>query len=248
MTDTETASEHRGPKILVDSPSGAGHPDADAVILRPPSGGAETRPGPRDPALAIWRLGPDDPPPPGARIVVADSLLAAAETAQDRPDCTVVPRAEVRRAARRYGFDPAQDNSGFKTYQLNPATVAAYEVSEDGTTVTLGEWLRRAAALGFGEIWLYAADAEEAGRGFDCVLLDRARKIAPDALFWISGGGRTAAHVAVIAGRPGLAALVADEATADRLFAASAQAPEPRAAAAPSPASDPAGAPAGAGT
>lgn len=220
MTEREIAAEDLGPRMLVESSSGERHPCADALIVRPDNDDEENRVGPLDPATAVWRLGPDDMPPAGARISVAGSLLKAAVVAQDRPDCNVVPRAEVRRAAHRYSFDPFQDNSGFKTYHLNPATVSAYEVIEDGATVALGEWMRRAAALGFDEIWLHGVDAEEAENGFDCGLLARARKIAPETRFWISGGGRTAAHVETIAGRPGLVALVVDEAVADRVFEA----------------------------
>lgn len=182
---------------------------ADAVIVAVGAGGLPEDIPPERAGAFVWRVGAGGTAPPGAHVCVAEGLRQAVEIAEDADGLWVVPRVCVRRASRQYRFDPAQDDgSGFRTYHLNPATFAAWEVREDGAPVPLAEWLRRAAGLGFDEIWLHDETAEQAGGGYGCDLIDRAHRILPEARFWVSGGGRTAGHVRTVAARPGVKAVV----------------------------------------
>ena len=182
---------------------------ADAVIVTVAADGPPDDLPPEQAAAFVWRVGPGGEVPRGAHVCVAEGLQRAIVIAEDAADLWVVPRVCVRRASQQYRFDPSQDDgSGFKTYHLNPATFAAWEVREDGAVVPLAEWLERAAGLGFDEIWLHDETAELTGRGFGCDLIDRAHRILPEARFWISGGGRTAGHVRTIAAKPGVEAVV----------------------------------------
>lgn len=209
MTDTECpggAAPH--PRVFVEGDPTVVHSDAGAVIC-----GADTAidaTGER--RHVIWRFS-QGMPPPGARVCAVDGLEAAATLVADAPELIVIPRAEVRRAAPRYGFSPGNGGSGFSTYQIDPATVSAFEVCEDSQSAPLGDWLRQAASLGFDEVWLHGIEAEEARRGFPCDLLAKAHRIAPELQFWISGGGCQPAHFKTIARMPGLAALVVKDET-----------------------------------
>ncbi len=221
MSETGKKPPQSAPSILTEAaytenwPAHLARPDGLIVTIEDSRGA----PGPAGLSVAdtIWRTGAHGTPPPeGARICVVDGLARAAAFAAADPGLFVVPRAEVVRASRQYGFDPAQDNSGFKTYHLNPATVTSHVIHENGARLSLAHWLEKGNDLGFSEFWLHGADAEKAGSGFPCDLLKHAHRLAPEARFWISGGGRSAAHVETIAPLPGLVALiVADDVLAD---------------------------------
>ena len=195
-----------GPVVLAISGLEFEHPSAAAVICEAEEG-TKAEIGRED---VIWRVRRGGSAPQGARVCVAEGLDAAAELAVGTPDMVVVPRAEVRRASSRYGFNPAITGSGFSTYHLDPASVQAFSVRERGRTVALGEWLSQAQTLGFREVWLHGVEAQEAGRGFACDLLAKAHRIAPRLQLWISGGGREPAHFANAARLPGLVALVVE--------------------------------------
>lgn len=204
MTDTEYPGQTSPrPRVFVEGDPTVVHSDANAVIC----GGETATDVAGENANVIWRI-PHGTPPPGARVCVVDGLEAAATLVAEAPELIVIPRAEVRRAAPRYGFSPGNGDSGFSTYQIDPATVSAFEVCGGSQSAPLGDWLRRAASLGFDEVWLHGIEAEEARRGFPCDLLAKAHRIAPDLQFWISGGGRQRGHFKTIARMPGLAALV----------------------------------------
>jgi hypothetical protein len=193
-----------GPVVYVMGDPAFFHPDASGVICDADIA-TDTA---EDNQHVIWRIAQGTPPPPGASLCVADGLDAAAALAVEAPKLAIIPRAEVRRVAPRYGFSVGNGGSGFSTYQLDPASVGAFTVSESGRNEPLGDWLEHATTLGFYEVWLHGIEADEAGLGFPCGLLAKAHRIAPDMRFWMSGGGRVPAHVATITKMPGLAALI----------------------------------------
>jgi len=203
-TDPETHATAVLTRLIVTGGAGAVPPDASAAIRAhdPETSGAGDANG------VIWHLAPGEPPPNGATLCVVDGLAAAAEAASGPEAPAMVPRAEVRRAAQRFGFKPGRAVSGFSTYQLDPASVSAYEVGEADRTVPLGDWLAQAAALGFAEVWLHSPAAEVEGHGFPCAMLAKAHRLAPGMRFWVSGGGRLRRHFETAAAGPALAALV----------------------------------------
>lgn len=203
-TDPEPRATAAPPLLFVTGGAGAVPPDASAAIRThdPETSDADDAHG------VIWHLAPGAPPPAGATLCVVDGLTAAAEAAAGPEAPAIVPHAEVRQVAQRFGFTPGQAVSGFSTYRLDPASVSAYEVGEEDRTVPLGDWLAQAAALGFAEVWLHSPAAEAAGQGFPCAMLAKAHRLAPGMRFWISGGGRQAGHIETAAAGPGLAALV----------------------------------------
>jgi len=203
-TDRENDATAIPPMLFVTGEARTIHPDASAAIRShdPETSGGDDTHG------VVWHLVRGALPPAGAALCVVDGLAAAAEAAAGPEAPAIVPRAEVRRAAQRFGFTPGHAVSGFSTYQLDPASVSAYEVGEEDRTVPLGDWLSQAATLGFAEVWLHSPAAEVAGQGFPCAMLAKAHRLAPGMRFWISGGGRQRAHFETAAAGPGLAALV----------------------------------------
>jgi len=202
--EPETHAPKTGPRLIVIGEADTIHPDASAAIRAYDP----EAPGTDDCHGVIWHLAPGAPPPTGGALCVVDGLAAAAEAAGGPEHPSIVPRAEVRQVAQRFGFTPGHAVSGFSTYQLDPASVSAYEVGEEDRAVPLGDWLAQAAALGFAEVWLHSPAAEAAQRGFPCALLAKAHRLAPGLRFWISGGGWQRAHFETAATGPGLAALV----------------------------------------
>lgn len=157
----------------------------------------------------IWRCAPGTLAPAGARVCVVDGGLdAAVRLRVDGDRLFVVPRVEVQRATRRYGFSADASGSGFSTYHLDPASAAGFEVDDAARQVALADWLAEAARRGFAEVWLHSRDAAAAGRGFAGDLLGRAHRLAPELGFWLSGGGAAFGDVERIAAQPGLVALV----------------------------------------
>lgn len=203
-TEPQSAAVAAGPKIFVIDDAGGSHPLANATIRD--AGTAQDLAG--NGAADIWRIAPGTTLPDGAGICVTEGLAAAVSLSAEAPDLTVIPRAEVARTAHRYGFSAGNGGSGFSTYQLDPATVAAFSVAEAGRNLPLDDWLTKASALGFDAVWLHGVTAEAAGLGFPCDMLAKAHRIAPDMAFWISGGGWQQRHFDTIAPMPGLAALV----------------------------------------
>lgn len=202
-TDPEIPTLETPPLLFVTGEAGAIHPDASAVIRVYDPETSETS----DSQPVIWHLAQGALPPTGATLCVVDGL-AAAEAAAGTEEPAIVPRADVRQVAQRFGFTPGQTISGFNTYQLDPASVSAYEVGEKNRTVSLGDWLAEAAARGFSEVWLHSPAASAAGKGFPCAMLAKAHRLAPGMRFWISGGGWQRAHFETAATAPALAALV----------------------------------------
>lgn len=165
--------------------------------------------GPAPDGPVIWRCGPGHSVPATARVCVADGGLAVAVRLQVGAGAVlVVPRVEVQRTARRYGFSTDNSGSGFSTFHLDPATVAGFDVSDGGRQVSLADWLSEAEQSGFAEVWLHSRDAETSGRGFAGDLLERAHQLAPALGIWLSGGGATRDDIERVAMRPGLVALV----------------------------------------
>lgn len=213
-TDPEIFPTVARPRLILSGEAGSLHPDASASIRAPGPEVGGPRPGgpgsahPGDVPDVIWHLAPGMPVPAGAKVCVVDGLAAAAELAVGPEQAAIVPRAEVRKAAQRFGFTPGDAVSGFSTYRLDPVSASAYEVVEEGRTVPLGDWLARAAALGFAEVWLHSPAAEAAHQGFPCAMLAKANRLAPEMRFWISGGGWQRAHFETAASGAGLSALV----------------------------------------
>ena len=197
----------------------APHPldGADAVICAAPAEGAGMPPD----LGVIWRWSPGCQVPPQARICVAEGGLAAAAGLRDAvAGLVVVPRVEVQRAARRYGFSQHSGGSGFATFHLDPATVGSFIARDQGRETELADWLAQAVELGFVEVWLHSLDAAAAGHGFAADLLHRAHRDAPGMGFWLSGGARDQGDIDRVAALPGLAALVVPEAVLASLGAA----------------------------
>lgn len=160
----------------------------------------------------IWRCAPGASAPAGARVCVADGGLdAAVRLSAQAGGAFVVPRVEVQRVARRYGFSTDTSGSGFSTYHLDPASAAGFEVEDAGRQVALTDWISDAARRGFAEVWLHSRDAAAVGRGFAGDLLGRAHRLAPELGLWLSGGGTAFGDIGRIAAQPGLVALVVPE-------------------------------------
>lgn len=159
--------------------------------------------------VVIWRCAPGQMVPDSALVCVADGGLAAATQLRAKVGSTiVVPRAEVQRTERRYGFLTNTSGSGFSTYQLDPATATGFDVADGGRSLPIADWLAEAVRLGFAEVWLHSHDAAAVGRGFAGDLLERAHRLAPALGFWLSGGDAAPADIERMVGRPGLVALV----------------------------------------
>ena len=209
-TEAHTTSEApAGPGLFVEAATPTQYPGADAVICDVPDELAEGQQS----AGVIWRWSRGRELPALARFCVAEGgLVAAAGLSAGAAGLAVVPRIEVHRATRRFGFSPDSSGSGFSTYHLDPATATAFLAADGGQDVPLGDWLGRAAELGYPEVWLHSRDAAAAGGGFSHELLARAHRIAPQMRFWISGGGTSLSHFEAMAAMPGLVALVVNAA------------------------------------
>lgn len=189
------------PSVFVAREGGAAVAGADAAICTLASATADDL---HDGGI-IWLWAPGDTLPAAARVcVAATGLVAAAELARIAPAVFVVPRVEVRRASRNYGFSRDNSGSGFNTFQLDPATVAAFTVLDAGTDTPLADWLRRAGELGFSEVWLQCSDSAGVSTG----LLVQAHRAAPELGFWVTGDSRWLRRVETAQVPPGLAALV----------------------------------------
>ena len=209
-TESETTSAGPArPNLFVEATGPQPLDGADAVICAAPAEAAEV---PSDLGV-IWRWSPGCQVPPQARVCVAEGGLEAAADLRDRaPSLAVVPRIEVQRAARSYGFAQHSGGSGFATYHLDPATARGDMVRDSGQEMPLADWLAQAAGQGFAEVWLHSTDAAAAGHGFSADLLKRAHRDAPAMGFWLSGGASGPGDIDRVAALPGLVALVVPQA------------------------------------
>ncbi|GAB4344418.1 MAG: hypothetical protein Kow006_00360 [Gammaproteobacteria bacterium] len=144
------------------------------------------------------------------------------------PDQAWVPRLSVYKPTVSYHFSNEFYGEGFKFYRPDTGAIRGYRVT-DGD-VALAEALERARALGFKTLWLHAVDAEQASRGLDLDMLERARRDWQDAL-WISGGATQPQHLHNLVREGGADAVVVTEAVASRCgcesLVASLEPPEP---------------------
>ncbi|MDP3862554.1 MAG: hypothetical protein Q8Q63_13325 [Phaeovulum sp.] len=209
VDEAATDAANTRPSLFVEAGSTETFAGADALICTAGDGEAAAAAA----APLIWRCAPGSAVPAGARVCVADGGLgAAAQLRAAAGGAFVVPRVEVQRAARRYGFATDASGSGFSTYHLDPATAAGFDVDDGGRQMSLADWLAEAARLGFAEVWLHSRDAAATGRGFAADLLARAHRLAPHLGLWLSGGGASAEDIERVASRPGLVALVVPQA------------------------------------
>jgi len=201
--------------------TGAGCVGADGMVV---AAGAEVAEDAARSVEIIRRCPGADRAAGPATIWVADGGLDRAAALCDgdvglRAGIRVVPRAEVRRGASRYSFEPASPGEGFSTYRLDPGSVAEFLVLEGDHEIALANWLAGAAGRGFDTVWLHGIEAAGARRGFPIEILRKARLLAPEMAIWLSGGGCELRHFERLASEPGLAAVVVPETDLTRLDA-----------------------------
>jgi hypothetical protein len=142
---------------------------------------------------------------PGTAWIGTGGLTELARLRDGWPALRWVPRVGVFRPPVGFSFPEEQYGAEFKTYMPNTAALRAYMVDDLG--MGLEDWLERAAGLGFATVWLHAPAAEEAGRGLDLDMLERARRGFRGAI-WISGGATEPRHLETLRREGGAEAVV----------------------------------------
>ena len=137
--------------------------------------------------------------------VVDGGLDACARLRDASPELCWTPRMTAYRPAVCYRMTTSHGQAGFKFYAPDTAAIRGYRVS-DGD-LPLHAALERAKELGFDTLWLHGQDAAEQRRGLDLDLLERAKRIYPDGL-WFSGGATGPSHLKNLARAGGVYALV----------------------------------------
>lgn len=137
--------------------------------------------------------------------VIDGGLDACARLRDTSPELSWMPRLTVYRPEVRYRMTTSHGAAGFKFYAPDTGALRGYRVS-DGD-LSLQAALNRARELGFDRLWLHARHAAEQGRGLDLDLLERARRVYEDGL-WFSGGAAKAAHLENLARAGGVDAVV----------------------------------------
>jgi len=134
--------------------------------------------------------------------------LGLAKTARLRdefPARVWIPRVAVTRLETAYHFPTTHYSEGFRTFQPVFAAQSPYQVCDGDTPII--SWLKRAAELGFDNVWLHACQAETAQKGLDLDLREVAVKNWSGNL-WLSGGAQTIMHLKYLVKQGGVAALV----------------------------------------
>jgi hypothetical protein len=121
------------------------------------------------------------------------------------PDLHWLPRLDIHQPEVRYHFNAEALGEGFKFYIPDTGAIQAYRCALDESP--LQRQMDRAAALGFETLWLHATHAEQAGKGFDLDLLERASS-GFDGELWLSGGAVTEQHLVNVTRQGGAAAVV----------------------------------------
>ena len=137
--------------------------------------------------------------------VVDGGLDACARLRDASPALSWTPRLIAYRPEVCYRMSTSHGQAGFKFYAPDTAAIRGYRVSVGD--LSLHAALRRARELGFGTLWLHAQHAAEQGRGLDLELLERAKRVYQDGL-WFSGGATGASHLKNLAREGGVHALV----------------------------------------
>jgi len=137
--------------------------------------------------------------------VVDGGLDTCARLRDATPELLWMPRLTAYRPEVRYRMSTSHGEAGFKFYAPDTAALRGYRVSDGDQSLQAA--LERTRKLGFDRLWLHARHAADQKRGLDLDLLERARRVYKNGL-WFSGGATSVDHLKNLARAGGVGTLV----------------------------------------